>query len=208
MKNTHGEDDGFCFCFFFLYIPTVAVYVSTRCRDERRRRRRRRRRAGGRVNSRTTTRAVGDNVPVVPSRRPWRFPISVRPARAFSSPDGLSAVALRSVSRERRPVRDDMSDTDSVRTDRSQSDLQQKYDKLAMEFAKVTFDSVKIDIRSVPTIIARREYLPWFPIYLTSMKFTVSTVNLCALQILLSFFTVINCNIIDSSEPVHLLPVI
>jgi len=30
-----------------------------------------------------------------------------------------------------------MSDTDSIKTDKSQSDLQQKYDKLAMEFAKV-----------------------------------------------------------------------
>ncbi|XP_050438669.1 uncharacterized protein LOC126844478 [Adelges cooleyi] len=30
-----------------------------------------------------------------------------------------------------------MSDTDSIKTDRSQTDLQQKYDKLAMEFAKV-----------------------------------------------------------------------
>lgn len=32
-----------------------------------------------------------------------------------------------------------MSDTDSIKTDRSVTDLQQKYDKLAMEFAKVNF---------------------------------------------------------------------
>lgn len=30
-----------------------------------------------------------------------------------------------------------MSDTDSIKTDKSQSDLQQKYDRLATEFAKV-----------------------------------------------------------------------
>lgn len=35
-----------------------------------------------------------------------------------------------------------MSDTDSIKTDKSQSELQQKYDKLAMEFAKVNISTV------------------------------------------------------------------
>jgi len=37
-----------------------------------------------------------------------------------------------------------MSDTDSIKTDKSQSDLQQKYDKLAMEFAKVIISKLLI----------------------------------------------------------------
>ncbi|VVC24147.1 Uncharacterised domain KLRAQ/TTKRSYEDQ, C-terminal [Cinara cedri] len=56
-----------------------------------------------------------------------------------------------------------MSDTDSIKTDRSQSDLQQKYDRLAMEFAKArmqlnvlkkayTNKMSKLDHRSVESI--------------------------------------------------------
>lgn len=39
-----------------------------------------------------------------------------------------------------------MSDTDSVKTDRSQPDLQQKYDKLSKEFAKVNIKANQINI--------------------------------------------------------------
>lgn len=49
-------------------------------------------------------------------------------------PDGKYLLMLIFSSRSHKPI---MSDTDSIKTDKSQSDLQQKYDKLAMEFAKV-----------------------------------------------------------------------
>lgn len=43
-----------------------------------------------------------------------------------------------------------MSDTDSIKTDKSQSDLQQKYDKLAMEFAKVNiFTSLTLKLKII-----------------------------------------------------------
>ncbi|XP_025207293.1 uncharacterized protein LOC112603087 [Melanaphis sacchari] len=56
-----------------------------------------------------------------------------------------------------------MSDTDSIKTDKSQSDLQQKYDKLAMEFAKArmqlnvlkkayTAKTSKLDHRSIESL--------------------------------------------------------
>ncbi|CAI6359702.1 unnamed protein product [Macrosiphum euphorbiae] len=56
-----------------------------------------------------------------------------------------------------------MSDTDSIKTDKSQSDLQQKYDKLAMEFAKArmqlnvlkkayTAKTSKLDQRSIESL--------------------------------------------------------